>query len=148
MERFVSNFTKKVDAKGRVSVPPLFRAILQRQGDEHIYTQLSLETHSVIAGGEALLTQREVRLDQIDPLSREYDDWAAHIYADVSSLKIDGDGRIILTDQIRDHTGIADEVSFAGRGASFHLWRPEVFAAYIEDVRTRIRERRAQGVVQ
>lgn len=148
MERFVSNFTKKVDAKGRVSVPPSFRAILQRSGDEQIYTQLSLESSSVIAGGQSLLAELEARIGQIDPFSTEYDDWAAHFYSGSDYLKIDGDGRIVLTDAIREHTGIADDVLFAGRGTSFQLWQPDAFNAYISDVRTRIRNKRAIGAAE
>lgn len=143
MERFVSNYTKKVDAKGRVSVPPSFRAILQRLGDEQIYTQLSLETASVIAGGQGLLEQLEARMSELDPFSRDYDDWAAHFYSGSDYLKIDGDGRVVLTDAIREHTGIADEAVFAGRGASFHLWEPAKFNEYMDGVRARIRAVRA-----
>lgn len=143
MERFVSNYTKKVDAKGRVSVPPSFRANLQRLGDEQIYTQLSLETQSVIAGGARLLEQLEARMAEMDPFSRDYDDWASHFYSGSDYLKIDGDGRIVLTDAIRAHTGISDEVTFAGRGTSFQLWQPQVFADYMEGVRSRIRGVRA-----
>ena len=145
MERFVSNFTKKVDGKGRVSVPPQFRTILQRSGDDQIYAQLSLETHSVIAGGASLLAQLEARLEKMDPFSPEYDDWATHIYADNHALKIDGDGRIILTDAIVEHAKIKGEVTFAGRGASFHLWQPEAFEEYMSGVRSRIRDVRAGG---
>lgn len=145
MERFVSNYTKKVDAKGRVSVPPAFRAILQRLGDDQIYTQLSLESRSVIAGGQGLLEQLEARMSEMDPFSRDYDDWAAHFYAGSDYLKIDGDGRIVLTDAIREHTGIGDEVTFAGRGMSFNFWRPEVFDDYMDGVRARVRDKRAGG---
>lgn len=145
MERFVSNYTKKVDAKGRVSVPPSFRTILQRMGDEQIYTQLSLESSSVIAGGHELLEQLEVRMNEMDPFSRNYDDWAAHFYSGSDYLKIDGDGRIVLTDAIRAHTGIKDEVTFAGRGTSFQLWAPDTFNDYMNSVRSRIRDFRAGG---
>ncbi|MEP3525974.1 MAG: hypothetical protein ABJ081_03865 [Hyphomicrobiales bacterium] len=145
MERFVSNYTKKVDAKGRVSVPPSFRAVLQRLGDEQIYTQLSLETSSIIAGGQGLLGQLEARMNEMDPFSRDYDDWSAHFYAGSDYLKIDGDGRIVLTDAIRSHTGIVDEVTFAGRGTSFQLWAPQTFNDYMSDVRSRIRDMRAGG---
>ena len=143
MERFVSNYTKKVDAKGRVSVPPSFRSILQRSGDDQIYTQLSLETSSVITGGHELLEQLEARMSEMDPFSRDYDDWAAHFYSGSDYLKIDGDGRIVLTDAIRTHTGIKNEVTFAGRGTSFQLWAPETFSDYMNGVRTRIRDVRA-----
>lgn len=143
MERFVSNYTKKVDAKGRVSVPPAFRALLQRSGDEQIYTQLSLETRSVIAGGQQLLEQLETRMGEMDPFSRDYDDWAAHFYSGSDYLKIDGDGRIVVTEAIREHTGITDQVVFAGLGMSFHLWQPKEFNIYMDGVRDRVRGRRA-----
>ncbi len=32
MDRFVSTFTNKIDAKGRVSIPASFRAVLERDG--------------------------------------------------------------------------------------------------------------------
>ncbi|MEM8797114.1 MAG: hypothetical protein AAGE61_16245 [Pseudomonadota bacterium] len=144
MERFVSNFTKKVDAKGRVSVPPTFRAIFQKNGEDQIYTQLSLETPSVIAGGSSLLAQLEARIADFDPLSPEYDDWTAHLYAGSDFLKLDGEGRIVLTDQIRDYAEIGDEVTFAGRGTSFQLWKPENFETYMQGVRDRVREQRSK----
>ena len=34
MDRFVSNFTNRLDAKGRVSIPASFRAVLARDGFE------------------------------------------------------------------------------------------------------------------
>lgn len=147
MERFVSNYIKKVDAKGRVSVPPAFRTILQRSGDDQIYTQLSLEDQSVIAGGTALQSMMAARLDEMDPFSAEYDDWSAYIFSNCETLKIDGDGRIILTEAIVNHAKIDGEITFAGRGASFHLWRPDAFEDYIAGVRSRVRTARAGGRV-
>lgn len=148
MERFVSNFTKNVDAKGRVSVPPAFRGVLQRMGDEQIYTQLSVENRSVLAGGSSLLAQLEARMAEIDPFSPEYDDWAAHFYSGSDFLKIDGDGRIVLTDAIREHAEIEGAVTFAGRGMSFQLWKPENFDAYMDGVRARVKAKRAEGASQ
>ncbi len=142
MERFVSSYVKKVDSKGRVSVPPPFRAILQRAGDEQIYSQLALETPSVMAGGAALLKMLESRMNEIDPFSQDYDDWAAHFYSGSDYLKIDGDGRIVVTDAIREYTGIDGEVVFAGRGISFHLWQPARFEDYMTGVRKRIAKKR------
>ena len=43
MDRFVSNFTNRVDAKGRVSIPAPFRAVLARDGFEGLYVHPALD---------------------------------------------------------------------------------------------------------
>jgi MraZ protein len=35
----------------------------------------------------------------------------------------------MVTDFIRDFTGIADEVTFVGRADHFQLWQPQAFLA-------------------
>jgi MraZ protein len=42
-------------------------------------------------------------------------------------MKLDGEGRLLVTDFIRDFTGITDRVTFAGRGDHFQLWEPAAF---------------------
>ena len=37
MEEFVSSFTNKIDAKGRVSVPASFRAVLVKEVSDEIF---------------------------------------------------------------------------------------------------------------
>ncbi|MBC7282844.1 MAG: transcriptional regulator MraZ, partial [Hoeflea sp.] len=37
MNRFLSNATNRIDAKGRVSVPSMFRAVLARASVEELY---------------------------------------------------------------------------------------------------------------
>jgi len=43
MNRFVSNFTNKLDSKGRVSIPATFRAVLARDGFEGLYVHPALD---------------------------------------------------------------------------------------------------------
>jgi MraZ protein len=47
-----------------------------------------------------------------------------------------------VTDFIREHTGITDEVAFVGRGHFFQMWEPEKFKAYRDEVRERLRAQR------
>jgi MraZ protein len=55
MDRFVSNFTNRVDAKGRVSIPASFRLVLGRDGFEGLYVHPALDMAALDAGGNALL---------------------------------------------------------------------------------------------
>ena len=56
MDRFVSNYTLRLDAKGRVSIPAPFRGVLVRDGFEGLYCYPTLgyapsETASALAHG-------------------------------------------------------------------------------------------------
>ena len=42
-DRFVSNFTNRLDAKGRVSIPSSFRSVLAKDGYEGLYVHQSLD---------------------------------------------------------------------------------------------------------
>ena len=59
-------------------------------------------------------------------------------HGDGAFLKLDQDGRITMTDFIREHTGITDEVAFVGRGLFFQMWEPAQLARYQADVRARL----------
>ena len=57
MDRFVSNYTSRIDAKGRVSIPAPFRAALARDGYDGLYCYPALDRPAIDAGGNALLAE-------------------------------------------------------------------------------------------
>ena len=61
---------------------------------------------------------------------------------DSEVLKIDQDGRVVLSDTIKAHAGITDRVTFVGQGYKFQMWEPNRFAAYREEAKRRLRELR------
>ena len=66
MDRFVSHYTLRLDAKGRVSIPAPFRAVLARDGFEGLYCYPALDRPALDAGGNALLAEIEA-LDRALP---------------------------------------------------------------------------------
>ena len=142
VDRFLSNAVNRVDSKGRVSVPALFRTVLQRRGLGELYALQAIDMPAIDTGGTDLLERYEERLAQDDPFLRSSDDMSIFFHGDGAFLKPDGEGRISVTDFIREHTGITDEVAFVGRGHFFQMWKPETFRAYREEVRPRLRAQR------
>lgn len=139
MDRFLSSATNRIDAKGRVSVPAHFRTIVQKRGYGELYAVRSLDTPSLDVGGPDLLDSYEKRIGQEDPFLQTADDMSLLYYADGAFLKLDQDGRITVNDFIREHTGIAGEITFAGRGHFFQIWEPSRFLRYTEEARERLR---------
>jgi MraZ protein len=142
MDRFVSTFTNKIDAKGRVSIPASFRAVLERDGYAQgsaggIYCYPSLDAPALDAGGERLAQKIDQLLSGLPDYSDERDELSVALYGDVHVLSIDQDGRIVLPEALRAHAGLSGQITFVGLGDKFQMWEPEKF----NERRTRARQK-------
>ncbi len=142
MDRFVSNFTNKLDAKGRVSIPAPFRAVLARDGFEGLYIHPSLDGPTLDCGGYALLREIDAMIAPLSPYGRDRDAIAMTLLGESEMLKVDGEGRIGLTDSLKHHAGIEGEVTFAGTGHKFQIWEPGRFRARLLEARQQTRDLR------
>ena len=124
MDRFVSHYVLRLDAKGRVSVPASFRAVLARDGFDGLYCYPALDRPALDAGGNALLNEIEALIAGFQPYSDQREQYALALYGTSETLKIDGEGRIVLTDTLKSHAGITDTVSFVGLGHKLRIWEP------------------------
>ncbi|HMM62841.1 MAG TPA: division/cell wall cluster transcriptional repressor MraZ [Mesorhizobium sp.] len=138
MDRFLSSAVNRIDAKGRVSVPAHFRAVLQKRGYTELYALRCLDVPAMDVGGLDLLDRYEQRIAQEDPFLQTADDMSFFCHGDGMFLKLDQDGRITMNDFIRAHTGIATEAAFVGRGTFFQIWEPARLAEYGAQARARL----------
>jgi MraZ protein len=144
MDRFVSHYTLRLDAKGRVSIPAAFRAVLARDGFDGLYCYRTLDRPALDAGGNALLADIEALIALYPPYSEQREQLAASLYSNSEVLKIDGEGRVVLTDALKAHAGIGDAVAFAGLGHKFQIWEPERFRAELAEATAKVRTLREQ----
>lgn len=147
MDRFVSTYSNKIDAKGRVSVPAPFRAVLERDGYGTtslggIYCYPSLDAPALDAGGERLAKKIDGLLAGLADYSDERDELSVALYGDVQVLSIDGDGRIVLPEGLRQHAGIQSQVTFVGLGDKFQMWEPKRFDERRARAREKVQEHR------
>jgi MraZ protein len=144
MDRFVSTYTMRLDAKGRVSIPAGFRAVLARDGFEGLYCQPSPGHPALDAGGNALIQEIEALIDRFPPYSEERDDLAAALYGQSEILKIDSEGRIVLTERLKTIAHIDESVLFVGLGHKFQIWEPERFFNFLEEASEKVKALRRQ----
>lgn len=139
MDRFLAQFSAKLDSKGRVSVPAPFRAVLAKDGHEGLFVYRALDQPALDCGGHGLLKQIDGLLARFDPYSEAYDSFATALLAESEILRIDPEGRIALPERLKVHAGIADTVMFVGKQSKFQIWEPERFRAHSEEAKTRLR---------
>ena len=139
MDRFVANCTSRLDTKGRVSIPAAFRAVLSRDGFEGLYCYPSLDQPAIDAGGHALLAEIERLIARFAPYSEQREELLVALYGRSETLKIDSEGRVVLTDMLKSHAGIGEAATFVGLGRRFQIWEPERFRAHLEKATVTVR---------
>jgi transcriptional regulator MraZ len=144
MNRFVSNYTLRLDAKGRVSIPAPFRQVLARDGFDGLYCYPALDRPALDAGGNALLAEIEQLITSFPPYSDEREELAAALYGTSETVNIDGEGRVILSERLKTHAGITDAVAFVGLGHKFQIWEPERFRAQLAEATEKVRALKRQ----
>ena len=144
MDRFVSHFTLRLDAKARVSIPASFRAVLARDGFEGLYCYPALDRPALDAGGNALLREIETLIARFPPYSEEREQLSTALFGTSEVLKMDGEGRVVLTESLKAHAGITDEATFAGLGHKFQIWEPGRFRAELIEATEKIRALKRQ----
>ena len=69
MDRFLSHFTHRFDAKGRISIPASFRQVLAKDGFAGVYAYPSLDAPALDCGGNALIAEIDLLLQTMPPYS-------------------------------------------------------------------------------
>jgi MraZ protein len=144
VDRYLSHFTNRLDAKGRVSIPASFRAVLTRDGFEGLYVHPSLDQKALDCGGNALIEEIEGLLRRLPAYSEERELFSTALLGTSEILKLDSEGRVTLTDGLKAFAGIDGEATFVGQGRKFQIWEPKRFQAHLEEAKARVRDMRRQ----
>jgi len=147
MDDFVSTYTNRIDAKGRVSIPAQYRAVMAVDGFDGLYCCPTLDRQAVDAGGNRLREQIGSSLENFEPFSEDHEYLSTTLIGESEILKIDRDGRVVLSDAIREHAGVSDAITFVGQGYKFQMWEPARFTSYREEAKAKARDirRRLSG---
>ncbi|MCE2517602.1 MAG: division/cell wall cluster transcriptional repressor MraZ [Alphaproteobacteria bacterium] len=134
---FLSTYENKIDAKGRVSVPASFRAVLEAQQQPLIITR-SLTDDCLQGQGAQRMNQIVNVLDTMDSLSPEVQMLQAML-ANAQEMKPDSEGRIMLPEDFLNFAELSTTVMFVGVGRLFEMWNPDTYRARAEAQRQHAR---------
>ncbi|TCS62186.1 division/cell wall cluster transcriptional repressor MraZ [Varunaivibrio sulfuroxidans] len=128
MALLVGRHINKIDKKGRVSVPKVFRAALTDSGFAGIYAFPFFKFHAIEACGEHFMQRLSDSLDDnLDLFSDDQDDIVAITLENAHQLAFDPEGRITLPEELMSYAGLSDQALFVGRGARFRIWSPGAY---------------------
>lgn len=121
--RFLGNIEAKIDSKGRVFLPAVFRKALQASGEEGLVLRKDVFQPCLT------LYPQSVWDEQMDTLRSRLNRWnAAHqqifrqFVSDAEMLSVDGSGRVLLPRRYTAMADIGQEVKFIGMGDTIEVW--------------------------
>jgi len=127
MDQFMGTHQNRLDAKGRVSIPALFRTVLRGGAPEGPVSAVLRPSHSypcIEVWPVAAFHQLGTSLERMALFSDDHEDLSAALYADAYPVESDREGRIFLSERLVKHAGLSDTVVFMGQGRSFRIWEP------------------------
>jgi MraZ protein len=128
--RFHGRFRQKIDEKGRVSLPALFRRAIPREGSEDNGTLI------LIKGPEGYLQafsvqEWEERIERLNAASTAKGAearWRRRaLFGSVAPLSLDDKGRCTIPRQLLEEVGIGHECLILGVDRAIEIWDPARF---------------------
>jgi len=138
---FIGRFLNKVDQKGRVSVPAIWRPRLTKENFSGIIAQSGMSEKAIDAYPKDYLDIIQNKIDQNDPLSEETE-YETTVLFGGSMLAFDREGRVNLPESYKKDADIKKEALFVGMGRRFRIWDPNVFEDYLIKAKLHMKDRR------
>ena len=139
---FMDTVVNKVDAKGRVSLPADYRAIVKTKESE-IVCYRSLTAPCIEGCLEDLLDKLASEMeDALDFFSETQDDLTNLVFGDAKRYSFDSTGRIMLSEKLLKHAQITDAAVFVGKGRKFQIWDPKNWAKEEARIRAEVIKKR------
>ena len=135
--RFRGEGLHKVDSKGRVSIPALFRRVIEacdpnwKEGLPPelviVYgyeTRKYIECYTIEA-----IEEVDSKIDRLPRGSLERKTLERFFHGQSIPTSIDETGRLVLSPKLRERFSIEKEAYFIAAGDTFQIWSPQIFEA-------------------
>ncbi len=143
---FLSTTTNNLDAKGRISVPSDFRAVVGDGNFDGIIIWPSFDGDYLEGGGINLLEDYQKSLDMMDYYDEGRVALQRAIFAESRRLPFDSGGRVTLPKELAEYANLNGRATFVGLGRRFEIWNPEAHEARSAEVRRLARANRGRLV--
>ena len=109
---FTGSYFHLMDNKGRVSIPPRYREILQERKDRQLI--LTNFDNYLLAFPQSEWLKVEVRLGEKALFDKDYRAFQRFLISGVAECPLDRQGRILIPQNLREYAKLTREVSLVG----------------------------------
>lgn len=118
---FLHTYQHALDAKGRLIIPAKYRDDI---GEQPVVVTRGWDANLVVYTMQAWedYTRSWLELPTSDPKVRKY---RRFIATNAEQCELDKQGRILISQELRDQANLTKDVIISGNLTSFELWTPE-----------------------
>lgn len=123
MKTFLGKIDAKLDAKGRVFVPSVFRKVLSEEEKERIVVRMEADEKYLLVYPESVWNKQvldlQLKLNEWDPEDQML---LMQFVGDAEMLDFDAQGRVLLPKRLQSRLGGDSELVFVGMVDRIALW--------------------------
>jgi MraZ protein len=119
---FLGVNTLSLDTKGRLAVPARYRHRLEECCNSRLVVTINPRERCLWMYPEPEWRDIAQRISRLPTLKPQNQLMQRLILGHALEVEMDGQGRILLTTQLRDYAGLAKHVAVVGQGHKFEIW--------------------------
>jgi len=129
---FTGRFVRSLDEKHRLAIPKSLRDSLGKQAERPLFVAPGLDGALAIYPEEGFARLVD-RLQTGPPTASEVRDYSRLFFSQAASARIDSQGRLRLPMELVSWAKLENEVVLLGVQDRMEIWRPDVWAAYVNE---------------
>ncbi len=128
MTTFIGNIDARLDEKGRIFIPAVYRKILAESDSRRLVLRRDPENECLIFYPEHIWNEKVEQLrSQLDEWDPEDEMVLMQFMSDAEFLEPDNQGRVLLQKRNLEQISAQQDVLFVGMMNKFALWAPQKF---------------------
>jgi MraZ protein len=128
MQTFIGDYKCKLDTKGRVLLPSVFRKLLNGDSEGRCVLRKNLHEKCLdlfpMAEWER---QIEMVRSKVNPFSKKHAGFLREFYRGTAEVQIDNSGRILIPKKFFDWAGFNKDITLAGQDDKIEIWDTETY---------------------
>ena len=127
---FLGVNTLNLDAKGRMAIPAKHRDAL---ADARVVVTVNPQEHCLWLYPENEWREIARKLSRLPTMDRQNRLLQRLLLGHASELELDGQGRILLSPELREYAALGKRISLVGQGHKFEIWDEQAWAGSREE---------------
>ena len=125
MTGFVGDIRGKVDSKGRVVLPSVFKKKLEGNISKFIVKKDIFDNCLVLYPEDEWKRQVEIIRSRINPYNRQHNLFLRKFFKEAVEVELDALNRLLIPKALLESAGITKDVVFIGEVSKIEIWNPE-----------------------
>lgn len=119
---FLGVSTLNLDAKGRLAIPAKHRERLTETSGARVVVTVNPREHCLWLYPESEWSEIARKVSRLPTLNRQNQLLQRLLLGHAAELEMDGQGRILLTNELREYAHMDKRVALVGQGHKFEIW--------------------------